>query len=146
MRSYEESKLERIMPMLSDSEFSTRQLAEMNWLHCHQNVLDFKQRVPAERFCTLAYEDMVQNPDAAMQHVCDFLGIEFHPDMVNPYADKAQRMTDGVDTSSKMSGDLKFHLHHGIDAGAATRWEKFYSTGILSDMTCNMARELGYEI
>ncbi len=76
--------------------------------------------------------------------MCEFLGVPFHEDMVNPYADNDKRMTDGVDTASRMSGDLKFHLHQGIDPGAASRWQQFYSPEILGGITRDVAARFGY--
>lgn len=145
IRSYEESKLTRLMPLIQQSAFNTRQLAEMTWLHSHSNALAFAETIPDERWISVRYEDIVQQPDVAMRRLCAFLGIDFHPDMTNPYAEKEQRMTDGVDTASKMSGDIKFHLHQGIDPGAASRWEQFYSVDILGEPTRDMARQLGYD-
>ena len=45
------------------------------------------------------------------------------PAMAEPYeARSAARMTDGVHAESRMLGDVKFHEHGGVDAGAAERW------------------------
>jgi len=64
--------------------------------------------------------------------------------MINPYKDKAQKMTGGVDNLSRTSGDLKFHLHQGINPKAATRWQQFYSEDILSGMTRELAKRFDY--
>lgn len=146
MRSYEESKLTRLMPLMDKSAFNTRQLAEMTWLLAQRNLLQFKEQVPAERWFTIRYEDVVQFPDTQMRGLCNFLDIPFNEDMTNPYAEKDQRMTDGVHSASKMSGDIKFHLHQQIDPGAATRWQQFYSPEILGDITRETAAALGYEV
>ena len=65
---------------------------------------------------------------------------------MDPYQDHKHRMADGVDTASKMSGDIKFHLHKGINRDAAFRWKQFYSESILGDITVNTTRQLGYSI
>ena len=62
IRSYEESKLTRMMPLMNESKFSSRMLAEMTWLLCHQNILDFFKQVPSERIHQVKYEELVQHP------------------------------------------------------------------------------------
>lgn len=144
IRSYEESKLERLMPMIREGDFGSRELAELTWLTAQTNTLAFAREVPAERWLSLRYEDLVTQPEAMVQRICSFAGIPFEPAMVNPYEEMDQRMTDGVDNASKMSGDLKFHLHHGINPEAATRWQRYYSEGILGAQTRELARQAGY--
>lgn len=144
IRSYEESKLSRMMPMMNASDFSSRELAEMTWLLSQRNTLDFLSTVPQNRKLRLSYEDIVVSPEQEMQRVCNFLNIDFHIDMITPYSEKDNKMTDGVDTASRMSGDLKFHLHKTIDPAAAVRWQQFYSDEILSDMTHELCKTCGY--
>ncbi|MCB1994304.1 MAG: sulfotransferase [Burkholderiaceae bacterium] len=144
VRSYEESKLERLMPMIREGDFGSRELAELTWLTAQTNTLEFSREVPAERWLSLRYEDLVTQPEAMVRRICTFAGIPFEPAMVNPYEEMDQRMTDGVDNASKMSGDLKFHLHHGINPEAATRWQRYYTEGILGAQTRELARQLGY--
>ena len=49
------------------------------------------------------------------RQICNFAKIPYEDAMINPYEEMDQRMTDGVDNASKMSGDLKFHLHNAIN-------------------------------
>ena len=144
IRSYEESKLTRLTPFMEASGFSGRQLAEMVWLTSHQNILEFAQLIPKERFISLSYEDLVTNPKQQLLRICQFLNIEFHEDMLNPYENNEKRMAGGADVVSKMSGDLKFHLHQEVDPSAATRWQQFYSEDMLGDLTKETAAKFGY--
>ncbi|MES9990543.1 MAG: sulfotransferase [Candidatus Thiodiazotropha sp.] len=146
IRSYEESKLTRMMPLMNESDFSSRMLAEMTWLLFHRNILEFFEKVPSQRIHQLKYEELLQHPETEMRKICDFLSVEFNSDMLDPYQDHKHRMADGVDTASKMSGDIKFHLHEGINTDAAFRWKQFYSETILGHITANTARQLGYSI
>lgn len=144
IRSYEESKLQRLMPMIQEGSFGSRELAELTWLTAQLNTLEFSKQVPAARWLTLRYEDIVCSPEATIRRICDFAGIPYEDAMINPYQEMDQRMTDGVDNASKMSGDLKFHLHNAINPAAATRWQQFYTEGILGQQTLDVARSLGY--
>ncbi|MFZ2986861.1 sulfotransferase family protein, partial [Ideonella sp.] len=144
IRSYEESKLERLMPMIQESSFASRELAELTWLTAQQNTLEFAKQVPPERFLQIRYEDIVRQPEASIRQICSFLKVPYEDAMINPYQEMDQRMTDGVDTASKMSGDLKFHLHNAINPEAAVRWKQFYSEDILGAQTREIAAQLGY--
>jgi acyl carrier protein len=144
IRSYEESKLERLMPMIPEGNFGSRELAELTWLTAQVNTLEFAQQVPKNRWLTVRYEDLVTQPEATIRSICGFTGVPYEDAMVNPYQEMDQRMTDGVDNASKMSGDLKFHLHNAINPEAATRWQRFYGEGILGEQTLALARQLGY--
>ena len=93
----------------------------------------------------LQYEELVNHPATAVQSLCNFLCLDFYPDMLEPYKEKNQRMTDGVELASKMSGDLKFHLHEKIEPEAANRWKQYHTSNFLSEDTCHLATLLGYE-
>jgi acyl carrier protein len=144
MRSYEEAKLDRVVPFTNESSFSARELAELTWLVYNENASKFLQQIPQHRQFPLKFEDLVSSPQATIEKLCAFLGVTFHPDMLQPYKDKNQRMTDGVTATSMMSGDLKFHLHQGIDPEAANRWQQDRSMETLSDMTRQFAATVGY--
>lgn len=143
--SYEKSKLERITPMMQQDQFSSRQLAELTWLVSQQNILSFLQTVPSERHYALRFEDLVQHPETQLQSLCQFLGLDLHPAMLNPYQEQQQRMTDGVQVASEMSGDLKFHLHDRINPHVADQWRQFHQQDFLSQHTWDLASSLGYK-
>lgn len=147
VRSYEESNLTRMMPlMMQSSQFSMSAVAEMIWLLSNRNILEFSQSVPAQRWFSLSYENIVHDPETQMTQLCEFLGVPYHPDMVNPYSDKKSRMTDGVDSASKMSGDVKFHLHSQIDPAAATRWKQFCSEEMLGQPTRELTDQIDAQV
>ncbi len=146
IRSYEESKLERIIPIANVRHFSTRELAELTWLTSHDNILSFLQDIPLNRQHRLHYEDLVRDPYTSVRRLCQALKIDFCPDMLDPYGDMKQRMTDGGRKVSDMSGDLKFYLHSEIDASAADRWKQFHQVNFLSKSASNLANAFGYEM
>lgn len=145
-RSFVDAKLERTVPfmMRHDADYSREQFAELAWLTCNQNITDFLRGVPAARQHRLSYERLVSAPAETLRGVCDFLGLPFHPDMLDPYRDKQQRMADGLQTVGQMSGDLKFHLHARIDPESAHRWRRFMSEDMLSSLSWDLAGRLGY--
>ncbi|HEV2705718.1 MAG TPA: amino acid adenylation domain-containing protein [Pyrinomonadaceae bacterium] len=144
IRSFEEAKLEQVFFRYEHS-FSRRELAELIWLVSQQNIREFLSEVPARRQYQLRFEELVSRPVETLESLCDFLGLEFHAEMAEPYRQKEQKMTDGIHPLSQMLGDVKFHQHTRVDAGVAERWKGQAVNDPLSEMTQALAEELGYQ-
>ena len=144
MRSFEDAKFEQLVPFMRDSGISRRRLAELTWLISNKNIAAFEATVPSERFLRIRYEDLVQKPEPTVRLICDFLKVPFADEMLNPYNDSSQRMTDGLKFAAEYSGDLKFHLHYRIEPEAAERWRQFDSEQSLSKLSRELAAHLGY--
>lgn len=146
VRSYEESSMQRLLPPNATQEgsFGSRELAELTWLLAQQNTLEISKHVSADRWLQVRYEDLVVEPEAVLRRMCSFIGVPYESAMANPYDDMDRRMTDGVASASRMSGDLKFHLHNAINPEAAVRWRNFYSEDVLGSETRELAAALGY--
>ncbi len=144
IRSFEDAKIDALIPFMRESGYSRRQLAELTWLVSHQNASTFLQTVPAERQILVRFEDVVRESERTGRRLCDFLDVPYVPEMLDPYLEKERRMTDGLKVASQYSGDLKFHLHGRIEPTAADRWKQYTSEGTLSQMTYRLAESLGY--
>ena len=145
MRSFEDAKMDRLLPFMQSDTFSRREYAELAWLVCHQNILEFLKGVPGQRQFQVKFEALVSQTEITVRGICDFIGVDFCPEMLEPYREKSQRMTDGVETVAKMSGDLKFHLHKQIETDMAYRWQKYYTVDFLGEVTWEVAELLGYK-
>ncbi len=143
IRSYEEARVDQTFPY--KHPFERRELAELVWTISHQNILEFLGQIPAERQYQLKFEDLVKTPQTSVGSLCQFLGVEFHADMLQPYQEKQQRMTDGIYAQSRMIGDVKFHEHQGINANTADSWRQDYTVDFLGDVTWQVAASLGYD-
>ncbi len=141
--SFEEARLEQLF-FRYDHAFERRELAELIWTASHRNILAFLDGVPENRRRTVRFEELVRDPEAEMRGVARFLGLDFAPAMVEPYAERRRRMTDGIHAQAKMLGDVKFHEHRRIDAAAADRWRQVYDQDFLGEPTRRLARALGY--
>ena len=144
IRSFEDAKIEQLIPFMRESKFSRRQLAELTWLVANENVSNFFAALTPERCLLVRYEDLVQQPESSLRRICDFLGVPFTGEMLDPYKDQDMRMTDGLNRAAEFSGDLKFHLHQRIEPAAADRWRKYESESSLSQMSRNLAASFGY--
>ncbi|HEY3569188.1 MAG TPA: amino acid adenylation domain-containing protein, partial [Thermoanaerobaculia bacterium] len=143
IRSFEEAKLEQVF-FRHPHSLPRRELAELIWLVSQQNILRFLAEVPPERRMQVRFEDLVAAPEAVLRDICDFLEVEYHPDMAEPYKEKSARMTDGIHAWSRMLGDVKFHQHAEVDRAAAERWRELAAEDFLGDLTWEMAEGLGY--
>ncbi len=141
--SFEEARIEQVFFPRAEG-FTRRQLAEMSWLLAQRNILRFLAAIPAERRHIVRFEELVAEPGRVLRELCDFLGLDYHPDMALPYKDRSARMTDGLHAESRMLGDVKFHQHSGVDAKAAERWRELAAESFLGSGTRRLAAELGY--
>ncbi len=122
--------------------YTAREKAELFWLIANENIQRFFREVPAERRLTVRFEELVQAPEAVGRALCEFLGVPFHPALLEPYA--GRRMLDGVHPASRMVGDPRFLEHRAIEPEAARRWPALPPGDALSPLTVEVARRLGY--
>jgi acyl carrier protein len=146
IRSFEDARMEQLVPFMRDSDFTARQTAELAWLLSNRNVAEFLGTVPRERWLRVRYEDLVREPETWARKLSEFLGVPFAPAMLDLYEEQEAKMTDGLGAAAQRSGDLKFYLHDRIDPEAADRWKKFVSEKSLSEMSRQLATELGYTL
>ncbi|HEY0077786.1 MAG TPA: amino acid adenylation domain-containing protein [Pyrinomonadaceae bacterium] len=145
IHSFEEARMDQVFFRYEHS-FSTREVAEIIWTISHRNILAFLKGVPRERQHRVVFEELVGRPRETLESLCRFLGVELHPEMLEPYREKARRMTDGLHKESRMLGDVKFHSHASIDAGVARCWEQKRDAFALGEPTVRLAGLLGYEV
>lgn len=128
------------------SPFSPQQIAELVWIISHQNIVQALRPIPADRCHRLRFEDMVTRPEETMVSLCEFLGLEYHADMIHPYENRDMKMTDGVTAEGRMQGDQKFIVKHkSIDPSVAYAWRKHMGTDFLGPPARRLAAEFGYE-
>jgi amino acid adenylation domain-containing protein len=144
IQSFEGAKLDQVF-FRHRNPFSVRELAEIIWVISHRNILEFLKDVAPERQHIVRFEELVKEPRSVLTGISEFLGLEFHPEMMEPYKDRSARMTDGIHPLSKMLGDVRFHEHSSIDSEFADRWKESDGNYSLSAPTRQMAESLGYE-
>ncbi|MGL5858297.1 MAG: amino acid adenylation domain-containing protein [Angustibacter sp.] len=140
--SYQEVKLDQVFRHPHD--FAPRQLAELIWLVSNLNVEEFLQSVPAEQQLRVRFEDLLDDPAETLRNVARFVGVPFCQSMLDPYADQATRMIDGLYPESRMAGDVKFSGFRQIERGVAEGWRGRFDLGSLSSLTLALGRGYGY--
>ncbi|HYL97497.1 MAG TPA: sulfotransferase [Blastocatellia bacterium] len=143
INSYERQRIDQLS-FKENLGYDSRQMAELLWIVSHQNIIEFLGKVPRERQCRVAFEDMVKQPRKVMENVCAFLKLDFDEEMLTPHQNQERKMTDGTQSTSRMLGDPKFHSYKTIDASVADGWQK-ERPATLSEITWGLAEELGYE-
>ncbi|MFL6236787.1 MAG: amino acid adenylation domain-containing protein, partial [Thermoanaerobaculia bacterium] len=143
IRSFEEARVDQIFFSL-DHPFSRRELAEALWVIAHRNIASFLAGIPEERQTLVRFEDLLADPEGVLRGVCAFLGIDYHPDMAEPYKKTSERMTDGLHAESRMLGDVKFHAHKTVDRSVAESWRERYERDFLGEPAWELAAALGY--
>ncbi|MEL7406510.1 MAG: alpha/beta fold hydrolase [Cyanobacteria bacterium J06558_2] len=120
------------------------ELAELIWRESNQNILDFAQDLPPERYHLVYYEDLVSRPQEILQDICQFLAIPFDPAVLTPY--QGDRLTDGVSAQAMSLGDPNFLKRQKIEPQLATAWKEIKLPNNLSIYTQQLAQRFNYEL
>lgn len=131
--------------LLDDTGGDPWRFAEETWNRINRNLLDFSERLPAERTLRIRYEDLVRDPEATLKPVCRFLDTPFEPALLEPY--RGCRMTDGPRSISLSIGDPNFLGHQTIEPDLADAWrDRLDEAGhSLAPATTALAARLGSE-
>jgi amino acid adenylation domain-containing protein len=144
IHSFVEARLDQIFYRLKKHPFSARQLAELNWVIGHENILSFLDEVPERRWHRVRYEDLVAQPESTIRALCAFLSIDFDAAMLDINADKKKRMTDVLSPEARPAGDWKFGQYSGFELRRADAWRGSIRVEDLSEATRRVATRLGY--
>ncbi|UCH93306.1 MAG: acyltransferase domain-containing protein [Candidatus Aminicenantes bacterium] len=147
IRSYIEARMDLLMgqQLMDKLGLSRQAIAEITWNICVLNIMEFLKQIPGNRQLCIKFEDLVANPETTARQICRFLNLGFHPDMLQPYKEKKQRMTDPVYQGGIMLGDMKFHHHKKIDRSVADTWKNDFTVDFWGEPTREIAKEFGYQ-
>lgn len=111
------------------------------WAETQQKAIEHRERVPANRFFSISYEELTSQPEPAMQRLCNFLGAEYHPSMLDFHeSDEAKRAAE----SSSLWGNV-------VKPIMADNTRKFMREASVEDITIfesvagDILDALGYE-
>jgi len=141
IESFVRNRMERLVGIETQDP---SQLAEEIWSGSNANVIDFCERIDSTRHFRVHYEDLVRNPEKAMQDLCSFLELPFEDALLKPYEGK--RMTEGLHATSVGIGDPNFLNHDSIDQSLADAWKTVSLDRRLGGFIRRVARELNYDL
>ena len=107
--------------------------------------MEFLTSVPKKNQIRIQFESLVKNPEKEINRICQWLNIAYSTEMLDPYSNQKDKMTDGIHEVGLMIGDPKFHDHQKIDAQVADEWRNHVKEDFLSDYTWKIAQKLGYD-
>ncbi|NER22533.1 MAG: alpha/beta fold hydrolase [Symploca sp. SIO1B1] len=134
----------RMQKLVGLGEENPYRLAEQVWAKSNQNILDFLSQLEPEHQHQIHYEDLVTEPESVLSHLCDFLNIDFEPELLQPY--QGDRMTGGVHQTSLSISDPNFLKHNNIDKSLADKWKTIQLPHQLKSETQRIASQLNYEL
>ncbi|MGB3495630.1 MAG: hybrid fatty acyl-AMP ligase/type I polyketide synthase, partial [Elainellaceae cyanobacterium] len=141
IESFVRMRMDRMLGLSSPNPY---RLAEQVWSQSNRNIEQFLATVEGDRQLQLRYEDLVAQPQQAMESLCELLEIPFEAHMVNPY--EGDRMTDGVHSTSLSVGDPNFSKHRQLRPDLAEVWRTIQLPHALGLQTQELAHQLGYEL
>jgi len=69
-----------------------------DWAQTQRLALTMEAHIESDRFFRVKYEDMVEEPEATMKQLCEFLDTRYRPDMLNFHeTDEAHRAAQSSD-------------------------------------------------
>jgi len=119
-------------------------VAEQVWTKSNQNILDFLSGLEPQRQHQIRYEDLVKQPEPVLSQLCEFLNIDFEPELLQPY--QGERMTGGVHQQSLSISDPNFLKHNTIEQSLADKWQTIQLPHSLESQTQCIASQLNYEL
>jgi amino acid adenylation domain-containing protein len=140
--SFERHHMEQIL-YLHEHDWPSRRLAELVWTSSHRNIMAFLSDVPQDRWVRLHFEELVREPAAQMQQLCEGLGLAFDTAVLQPYEHLEDKMVDGVYAESAPMGDPGFLARGRIDASTAMASPASGGSPSLGEPTWKMAASLG---
>lgn len=89
------------------------------WKAVHSNIEHFLSRISLDRWRRASFERLVREPEIVLRELCDWLGTEFRPEMLEPAEHVPGEMRPDL-------GDPKIYHRQRIDASAADEWRGEY--------------------
>ena len=142
IESFVRMRMEKLIDAQSENSY---QVAEDVWVTTNQNIVDFlESSIEPDRYQQIRYEELVQNPKAIMEQLCQFLNIPFDASLLQPYEGK--RMIDGIHTRSMPIGDPNFAQRRQLDPKLGDAWKTIELPHQLSEIGRQLAVKLDYQL
>lgn len=144
IRSFESYGMAQAL-YLDHHPFSARELGELLWTISHKNISNFLEGIPAHRKFRIRFEDLMTQPQEVTANMCQTLGLEFHPGLLNPYRDTDKKISDRISNDSRpMSDGNRGEDERGSNLVTGSR-SQIFMDDFLGDITWEVAEALGYE-
>lgn len=108
---------------------------ERKWVTQNMNIATFLAPVSERRKAMVHFEDLVRRPGDIVRMVCERMGLEPEPAMLE-HRPEAIPVAPGL-------GDMNLHRHDGIDSTTAHQWRQRIGDATLRPATRRLMETLG---
>lgn len=114
-------------------------LAAVKWQKCVRHGRNFVRDHP-DKGINLRYEDLIDDPEKHLRHLCEFIGEPFAPEMLDFHRDGMGRVPRQV---------IHTQIAKPVNKQSSGRWKKDLSPGqirVFEAVAGKMLAECGYEL
>lgn len=108
---------------------------EAKWVVQQTIIREFLATVPAARQHVIRFEELVSDPPAVMQGLCDAIGVAFEPAMLAACGERRVMNTS--------LGDPNFHKHDRVESHTASQWRERFAEDNLTLETRRLMDAIG---
>lgn len=112
------------------------------WRQDQQQALDFLETIPAERFVSLRYKDLISEPTACIHHICDKFGLPYSDSVLEYYKSPESQRT-------ALSGHMWENVARPImkdNAGKFLKEMSYDDLVIYESVAGDMLERLGFDL
>lgn len=114
------------------------------WVFFNERV-EHQKRLNPGTVLSLRYEDLVANPQKHLKEICEFLGLSYHPGML----DFHERMNDGFSYIEPFVKKFHANIYNPVNISKVDEWKKGMNEKdvVTADMIAGRkALEYGYHV
>lgn len=112
------------------------------WFHSVKMNLKMGAILGSQRYMVLHYEDLIRSPERSLHQLCDFIGVEYAPEML----EYSRMVREKVPVDRRWIWPI---LDQAPDVSRVERWKRHMSVTqriVFERVAGNLLRELGYDV
>lgn len=113
------------------------------WTDGNKRLQSFLEEIPHERWVRVTYEEIVESPERPLGEICETLGVEFDPAVLDPY--EGDRMREGP-KGARAIGDPNMAGRGKLDRKLVDKWLASFDHRTVDAETKELARRAGYDL
>ena len=122
-------------------------IASHGWVAYNQEIEKVKKNHPTI-FLTIKYEDLVISPDESARKICNFLSLEYHPEMLHFNKVIEKKIESESFNSTKEMADFHPNLTKPINTNHIKKWETAFTkkeVELIEFIAGDYGKKYGYE-
>ncbi|MCL4256798.1 MAG: sulfotransferase, partial [Anaerolineae bacterium] len=122
-------------------------IAAHGWVAYNQEIEKVKEKNPTQ-FLTIKYEDLVISPDEIAKKICNFLTLDYHPEMLQFNKVIEKKLESKTFESTKEMTDFHPNLIKPINTNQIKKWETAFTkkeVQLIEFIAGDFGKKYGYE-